>query len=85
MEEKKEREYSATCMACGWGEGGVQRKGLMRRAGAEKGGGGGGKKGADAECGPEEGANAARASKREHGGVVTTMEWWCEGPGREAR
>jgi len=52
MEEKNEREYSATCMACGWGEGVGQRKAQMRRAGAKKGGGGGAKKGADAERAP---------------------------------
>jgi len=46
MEEKNERQYSSTCMACGWGEGGGQRMGQMRRAGAKKGGGGGAKKGA---------------------------------------
>ena len=38
------------------GEGGGERKGRMRRAGAKK------------------GADAARASKREHGGAVTTIE-----------
>jgi len=85
MEEKNERQYSATCMACGWGEGGGQRMGKMRRAGAKKGVGGGAKKGADAERGPEEGADAARASKREQGGAVTTMEWCCERPDGGAR
>jgi len=80
MDGKNEREYSATFTACGWGERGGQRKGQMRRAGAKKGGGGGSKKRADAECGPKEGADAARASKREHSGAVTTMEWWCERP-----
>jgi len=85
MEEKSEREYSATCMACGWAEGGGQRKWQMRRAGAKKGGGRGAKKGADAERGPKEGADAARASKREHGGAVTTMELWCERPDGGAR
>jgi len=77
MEEQNEREYSATRMARGWGEGGGQRKGQMRHAGAQKRAGRGGKKGADAERGPKEGADASRASKREHGGAVTTMEWWC--------
>jgi len=68
MEEKKEREYSATCMACGWGEGGVQRKGLMRRAGAEKGGGGGQKRGG---CG-------VRARRRsECGARVEERAWRC--------
>jgi len=62
------------------GEGGERRKGQMRRAGANNGEGGGTKKGADAERGPKEGADAALASKREHGGAVTTMEWWCERP-----
>jgi len=85
MEDKNEREYSATCMACGWREGGGQRKGQMRRAGANKGGRGGAKKGADAERGPKEGADAARASKREHRGAVSTMKWWCERPDGGAR
>jgi len=85
MEENIEREYSATCTACGWGEGGKQRKGQMRRAGANKGGGGGAKKGADVECGPKEGADAARASKRGHGGAVMTMKWWCDRPDGGAR
>jgi len=75
MEEKNEREYSATCMACGWGERVGQRKAQMRRVGAKKGGGGGAKKGADAERAPREGADAARASKREHGCAVTTIEY----------
>ena len=56
--------------------------GQMRQ---KKGGGGGAKKVADAERGPEEGADAARASKREYGGAVTTMEWWCERPDGGAR
>jgi len=85
MEEKNEREYSPTCMACGWGEGGGQIQGQMRRAGAKNGGGGGAKKGADAERGPKEGADAARPSKREHGGAVTTMEHWCKRPDGGAR
>jgi len=37
-EEKNKPEYSATCMACGWGEGGGQRKGQMRRAVKERAG-----------------------------------------------
>jgi len=49
------------------------------------GGGRGAKKGADAARGPKEGADAARASKREHGGAVTTLEWWCERPDGGAR
>jgi len=40
MDEKYKREYSATCMAREWGEGGGQRHGQMRRAGAKKGEGG---------------------------------------------
>ena len=84
-EEKNKPEYSATCMACGWGEGGGQRKGQMRRAVARKAGAGGGKKGAGAERVPKEGADAARASKREQGDAVTTMEWWCECPNEGAR
>ena len=79
MEENNEREDSATCMACGWGEGMGQRRGQMRS------GRGGGKKWADAERGPKEGADAARASKRERGGAVTTMEWASERPDGEAR
>jgi len=48
------------------------------------GGGNGAKKGAEAGRGPE-GADAARASKREDGGAVTTMEWWWERPDGGAR
>jgi len=57
----------------------------MRRAGARKRGGRGAKKGADAERGPKEGADAAGALKREHGGAVRTMEWWCKRPDGGAR
>jgi len=85
MEENIERDNSATCMACGWGEGGGQRREQMRRAGAKKGGGGGATKWADAECGPKEAADAARASKRLHGGALMTMEWWCESPDGASR
>jgi len=56
----------------------------MRRAGPKKCGGGGAIKRADAERGPKEGADAARASKREHGGAVTTMEGWCARPQNHA-
>jgi len=85
MKEKNEQEYSATCKACGWGEGGAKRKGQMRRAAAKKGGGGGAKKRGGCGARPKEGADAARSSKREHGGAVTTMKWWCERPDGGAR
>jgi len=57
----------------------------MQRAGEKKGGGAGERKVADAQRKPKEGVEAARASNREHGGAVTTMEWWCERPGGGAR
>jgi len=75
MEAKNEREYSATCMACGWGEGGGKERGKCGARAQSNGEGRGGEKGADAERGPKEGADAARASKREHWGAVTSMEW----------
>jgi len=53
MENKKESKNSATCMACGWGEGGEQRKGQMWRAGAKKGEKGGQKKGRMRSAGPK--------------------------------
>jgi len=54
------------------------KKGADVARGRKEGGEGGAKKGADAERGPKEGADEARASKREHGGALTTMEWWCK-------
>jgi len=67
--KKSKREYSATRMACGWGEGGGQRKGQMRRAGAEKAEGGGTKKWGG--CG-------ARAQKRSGCGArVEERAWRC--------
>jgi len=56
-------------MVCGGGEGGGQRKGRMRRAGAEKGGGGEGKKGADATRGRKQGSGC--------GARVDEMAWRC--------
>jgi len=63
MKEKNEREYSATCMACGWAKGGGHRKGQTRRAGAKKGGGGGAKKGRMLSAGPKEWMRRARRSE----------------------
>jgi len=83
--EKKERVCSATCMVRGGGEGGGKRKGRMRRAGAQKEGGGGEKKGRMRRAGGKKGADAACASKREHGGAVKTIEWRCERSDGRAR
>jgi len=45
-----------------------------------KGEGGEGGKGRVRHAGAKTGTDAARASKKEHGGAVTTIEWWCERP-----
>jgi len=47
--------------------------------------GGGERKGRMRRANAKKGADAARASKREHGGAVTKIEWCCERPDRAAR
>ena len=54
----------------------------MVRGGGE---GGGKRKERMRRAGGKKGADAACASKREHGGAVTTFEWRCERPDGRAR
>jgi len=85
MVEKTNASTSRLAWRADGGREGSKERGRCGARAQRKGEGGVQKKGADAERGPKEGADAARVSKREHGGAVMTMEWWCERPDGGAR